>query len=201
SRAFRRARVPLAYSQGFHPQPKLSFALALSVGVEGLEELADVELASVMPPDELVARANGELPPGLRLLKAWEVSLKDPSLASQVVGAVYRLRVVGDGLAPVERERLISGEACRRFLAEPSIPVQVVRKERTVEIDAKPYILRFSPSGEWGTGWELTLKMGREGSIRPQAILEQFFAHWQNGLAKPLLEGLQVTRTTLLLAS
>jgi len=201
SRAFRRARIPLAYSQGFHPQPRLSLALALPVGIEGLEELADVELSSGIPPEELVVRANGELPPGLHLVKAWEVPLNAPSLASQVVGAVYRLQVEGDGLAPAERERLLSEEACRQFLARPSIPVQVFRKGRTLEIDAKPYLLHLSPSRDGGMGWELALKVGREGSVRPQAVLARFLADGQDGPAESLLERLHVVRTTLLLAS
>src|SRR5574337_1790772 len=54
-RALRRAGIAVAYSQGFNPQPKLSLALALPVGVEGRQELGDIELRAAMVPEELVA--------------------------------------------------------------------------------------------------------------------------------------------------
>lgn len=66
-RAFRRARLPLRMSQGFHPKPRLSFPAALALGVAGLDEVLEAELDSALPPHEIWQRLAAELPPGLEL--------------------------------------------------------------------------------------------------------------------------------------
>ena len=62
-RALRRAGAPLAYTHGFNPQPKISVAQALAVGVEGLRELGELQLIERMEPADLLARWNCQLPP------------------------------------------------------------------------------------------------------------------------------------------
>ncbi|MFN3476963.1 MAG: TIGR03936 family radical SAM-associated protein, partial [Candidatus Methylomirabilales bacterium] len=208
-RAMRRAGIPLAYSQGYHSKPRLAFALALPVGVEGVNELADVALAEPYAPEAFQELVNGELPPELQVLKAWEVPLLVPSLTSQVEGAVYRIFLSAFSLQPSAFS--FSEEVCRRFLEKASIPVQVVGKERVAEVDARPYIMDFRPlfNGE-GPGWELSLRVGKEGSIRPQAVFQRFLEESFNGSGRSpwfslgqnaSLEGLRIVRTTLLLRS
>ena len=207
-RAMKRARIPLAYSQGYHSKPKLAFALALPVGVEGVNELADVGLAEPLAPEEFRGWVNGELPPELQVLKAWEVPLSAPSLTSQVEGAVYQIWLP-DPRPPTPDPRPW-GEACQRFLEKASIPVQVVRKKQVIEVDARPHIVDFRTlfSGE-GLGWELSLRVGKEGSVRPQAVIQPFLEEAFDGGSRPpsfpsgqrLWEGLRIVRTTLLLNS
>ncbi|NIS63306.1 MAG: DUF2344 domain-containing protein, partial [Proteobacteria bacterium] len=64
-RAARRAHLPLLYSRGFHPLPKISFEGALSLGVESLAELADFELLEPIRGEIFMEKLNGELPEGL----------------------------------------------------------------------------------------------------------------------------------------
>ena len=66
-RAARRAHLPLAYSQGFHPLPKIRFEGALSLGMESLAELAEFELMEPMRADVFMEKLNGELPEGLEV--------------------------------------------------------------------------------------------------------------------------------------
>ena len=73
-RAAKRGGVALAYSQGFNPHPKLTFAAPLPLGAAGLEELAAFDLAEVVDPDDVMNRMNTGLPGGLRISQAWAVS-------------------------------------------------------------------------------------------------------------------------------
>lgn len=207
-RAMKRAGIPLAYSQGYHSKPKLAFALALPVGVEGVNELADVELAEPYSPEEFRERVNGELPLELQILKAWEIPLSAPSLTSQVEGAVYRVYVDADGFEASQLSTLIPPLSCEAFLAKASIPVQAMRKKQVVEVDARPHIVDFRPlfSGE-GPGWELSLRVGKEGGVRPQAVIQRFLEEVFDRGGRPpsfpsgqrLWERLHIVRTTLLL--
>ncbi len=79
-RAARRAHLPLAYSRGFHPLPKIRFQGALPLGVESLAELAEFELLEPMKAEVIMEKLNGELPEGL------EVSSLDSHSSSRGVG-------------------------------------------------------------------------------------------------------------------
>ena len=80
-RAIRRARLPLAYSQGFNPQARMHFAAALPVGFTGQAELIDVFLDAEVEPADFLARLAPALPAGIRLTGAEAVSRELPSLA------------------------------------------------------------------------------------------------------------------------
>ena len=95
-RAIRRARLPLAYTQGFNPQARLQFAAALPVGFTGEGEVADVFLNEALDPPEFLSRLAAALPPGIRPLRAEPVAREIPSLQSQVCGARYRVEVETD---------------------------------------------------------------------------------------------------------
>ena len=90
-RAFRRAQIPLAYSQGFNPHPLLSFAAALSVGDSSSAEWLEVRLDQPMDTEEFLKRANAMLPPGILLLSAEEAPEKMPTLSSLMAFAGYEV--------------------------------------------------------------------------------------------------------------
>jgi radical SAM-linked protein len=92
-RAFRRARIPLAYSQGFTPHPRISLAAPLAVGVTSEAELMDVWLSRWMPPQSLMMRVKSQLPCGFEIFDAWQVGLNIPSLQSCLAFAEYRVEV------------------------------------------------------------------------------------------------------------
>jgi radical SAM family uncharacterized protein/radical SAM-linked protein len=74
-RASRRADLPLAYSEGFHPMPRIIFAGALPVGVESLTEVVDLELGGRISSLEVMEKLNPMLPEGIRIIEADEVSV------------------------------------------------------------------------------------------------------------------------------
>ena len=201
SRALRRAQVPMAYSLGYNPQPKLSFALALPVGVEGLQELADIELRAVMAPEGLVERVNRHLTPELHLLRAWEIPLTAPSLTPSVREAAYHISLPLNGSGAAMKARLASPELCHEWLGRPSIPVSVQRKEKVVEIDARPLIIHLEPLPEEGGAlrWGLRLKTGQGIGVRPQAIMACLLKDVANGQVEGWETRLRVARTALVL--
>jgi hypothetical protein len=90
-RAFAAADVPVSFSQGFNPHPRLSFGPSLRTGWEGFDEYMDVLLES--PDTDLAPRCNGFLPEGLRILETGSVGERVPKLAADVTGARYEIIV------------------------------------------------------------------------------------------------------------
>jgi radical SAM-linked protein len=90
-RAFRRAGIPLAYSQGFTPHARISVAAPLAVGVTSEAELMDVWLNRWMPPQSFMMMVKRQLPSGFDILDVWEAGLNIPSLQSCLAFAEYRV--------------------------------------------------------------------------------------------------------------
>jgi len=96
-RACRRAGLPLAFSGGYHPMPRLANANALPIGQEGYGEVLDLELLKrpegPVTPDELRALLVEQLPPEISIRAIQEIGLRDPSATEAVYAAEYQLTV------------------------------------------------------------------------------------------------------------
>ena len=90
-RAIRRIGLPVLYSEGFNPRPRMSFAAALQIGVSSKAEHMDVFLASKFEPDELLKRASGAFPASMPLLAAGRF-LGGYSLPAKVRRASYTIK-------------------------------------------------------------------------------------------------------------
>ena len=103
-RAFRRAHLPLAFSKGFNPHPKLSFATALATGYTSTGEWIEVELDGEMTPEDFTERVNDALPKGMRFVSAFAADDGFQTLSKMLVAAKYLITLYTD--APVTAERL-----------------------------------------------------------------------------------------------
>ena len=92
-RALRRARLPIAYSQGFHAHPRLAFDAALPVGEATADSYVDLVLAQSVPIDEFRSRLSQQLPKGFGILGAVALDLRTPSLMSLASGVLYAVRI------------------------------------------------------------------------------------------------------------
>ncbi|MCC7203130.1 MAG: TIGR03960 family B12-binding radical SAM protein [Nitrospirae bacterium] len=90
-RAFRRACIPVLFSEGFHPHPKMSFGPALPVGVESICEYMDVELQLPVAPAEIRERTNERLPDGLKIISVKEIPVNSQSLNSFITHFAYEI--------------------------------------------------------------------------------------------------------------
>jgi radical SAM-linked protein len=133
-RAFRRAHLPLALSQGFHPHPRISLAAPLPVGVTSDAELMDVYLDEPVRPDELRARLTAQMAPGFEVLTAEPVAEELPSLQSLVRYAEY-LVTVETSLPQEAIER-----ATRVLLAKAELPWKHLRDGEERTYDLRPLI-------------------------------------------------------------
>ncbi len=93
-RALRRAGIPLVYSAGFNPRPRISIAAPLAVGVTGEAELMDVFITRRVSPHWFTAAVGHQLPSGIEILEVHPVAAGAPSLQSQVRYAQYQVVVV-----------------------------------------------------------------------------------------------------------
>lgn len=90
-RALRRARLPLAYTQGFSPHARLALGAPLAVGFEGERELLDAWMSPHVGPLEVIERLREGLPEGLSVVAVEEVPHEEPSLQSAITSATYEL--------------------------------------------------------------------------------------------------------------
>ena len=106
-RSLRRSGLPLVFSDGFHPLPRVSFHGALPVGVESLAETLDVELAEILAPAALVDALNRVLPPGIKIVEAVRLPKRLPPPRLEM--AVYQVESPEPVSSTATRRRGLSG--------------------------------------------------------------------------------------------
>jgi len=146
-RAFRRVRLPLAYTEGFSPRPRVSFGLALSTGHESVAEYLDLELGDgQLEIAALPASLSAALPVGIDVLAAAVIDDRAPSLQEDVTSCTWRVEVAG----PLEREGVAA--SVQRALAAESLVITRQRKGQPVTDDVRPAILAVQLVGVGPTG-------------------------------------------------
>ncbi len=119
--AFKRARIPIWYSQGFNPHPKMVFATTVSVGQESLCELLDIRITSPMSEEEFVSRLQNALTSEIHIIKAYEPCGKFTDLAY----AKYEITL----------ENELSEGELEEVLSKPIIITKMTKKgEKTEDI-------------------------------------------------------------------
>jgi radical SAM-linked protein len=168
-RAFRIERLPLAFTQGFAPRPKVSFGLALSVGHESDAEYLDFELVEPVPLDALARRLSGSLPEGIDVTGLAALADRAPSLQDSVTAVNYRVTVTRDGEPPRAEEvaAIVDGA-----LARSALPVTRSRKGRQVTDDLRPIVraMTIVDVADLGPVLDLELSTNPRGA-RPAEVL------------------------------
>jgi radical SAM-linked protein len=166
-RALRRARIPLAYSEGFSPHPRISLAAPLSVGVTGEGEFMDITLTRPVSPHWFMNTVNQQLPHGIEVLEVFPISPSVPSLQSQVRQAVYRVEVC---TAKPSHE---IGADVRRLLALEHLPWHHERDTGRRDYDLRALIEDIVVEGCAGGTCTLVMKLRCDegGSGRPEQVV------------------------------
>jgi radical SAM-linked protein len=136
SRAVGRARVPIRFSQGFHPHPKFSFATALSVGVESWAEYLDMEVDPGCDPEVVREALNSVLPEGLRIMEVVKIPRSSPSLAVITDSVLYRLTLPGSSLSDLAAR-------IDAFMALETFPLRREKKGKVVELDLRREVVEL----------------------------------------------------------
>ncbi|MCP3991789.1 MAG: DUF2344 domain-containing protein [Actinomycetia bacterium] len=164
-RALRKLQLPVAYTEGFSPRPKLSFGLALTVAYESEAEYLDVVLYEPVDLEELPAAFTNALPGGITVHAVIGLQRGTPSLQQAIVCCDWSIEVTGSPLADVSA-------AVGDIMASSELSVERVRKKKTTVADVRPAILHLEVVGPTGDGVELRTRLGTDlVSLRPAELV------------------------------
>ena len=179
-RAARRAELPLAYSQGFHPQPKMNMAAALPLGFSSRCEVMDMKLEQDIPLESLPTRLNSTLPSGLQVVNVEQVDERAPALQTQVVSAEYEVNLT----------EAIDGSELKRKVDSVIETESIPRERRGKTYDLRPLIEEVNLLSDGKIFMRLAAREGATG--RPEEVLDML------GIA---FEGTRIERTRLIFQS
>ena len=179
-RAARRAELPLAYSQGFHPQPKMNMAAALPLGFSSRCEVMDMKLEHDISLDNLATRLNGTLPAGLQVVEVQQVDERAPALQTQVAAAEYEVTLTES----------VDGSGLQRKIDSVIESESIPRERRGKTYDLRPLVETLSLLHNHKIFMRLAAREGATG--RPEEVLDVL------GIA---FEETRIERTRLLFQS
>ena len=161
-RALRRAAVPLRYSRGFNPKPKMSFGPALPVGVYSEAEYFEFETTARLDPRDAAERIGRALPVGIRLVGLCEVR-GGPGSADSWCAARYRVHLP-EGVDPEP--------AVQAFLARERVEVVRDRAGRRTTFDLRREVLDIEAAGPHALRFTVVVREGA-ASVRPGEVLAE----------------------------
>ena len=164
-RALRRADVPIAYSQGFSPHPRVSYAGAAPTGAASEAEYLEIAVTSRCDPAEVAHALDRALPPGLDIIEVVEASAG--SIGDRVAASEWEIRI------PKTAPEVVS-TAVRAFLDAPSVEVERPTKSGVKTLDARRSVVRLAVVGEYSDPPCAILKVVvRHGTptVRPDDVL------------------------------
>jgi radical SAM-linked protein len=200
-RAIRRARLPMAYSQGYHPKPRVSFGPALPVGVESVCEYMDLEIVGVQDPAGIATRLAAALPAGLDIQEAMRIDPRAPSISASMRAIHYAAEFPEEW----SQERL--AERVSAFDALPVVRVvratpkgsprnagENIAQGKAREIDLKDIVTHVAVEGTGRVAF--SLRVDPSGSAKPAEVLGAIFGEGSppRGV-KVLKEGVSFERT------
>ncbi len=159
-RAARRAELPLAYSQGFHPQPKMNIAAALPLGFSSRCEVLDMRLEHDIALDGLQEKLQQTLPTGIRVFAIESVDDRAPALQTQVESAEYEATLT----------EAVDGSELKRRIDSVMESESIIRERRGKTYDLRPLIEELKPLSNDKIFMRLTAKEGATG--RPEEVLD-----------------------------
>lgn len=166
-RAVRRARLPIALSQGFNPRPKMSLATALAVGVSSDAEYIEMELTEELPLKEILQRISLQMPSELPVIEIGTLPEKSPALMSLVFASLYRITLPQNDTNEIEKLQ----SALTALMAEKQLVLNYQNREgKTISQDLRPGVL----AAEWNAEQAVLLLKVETSSrlfVRPQHFL------------------------------
>jgi len=168
--AFRRSRLPIAFSKGHRPMPRFRFSPGLPVGCESECEVLDVDFTRPFHPDAVARALAEELPEGLSVVAARAVSRNGPPVEAELTGMRYRIELGeignGNGEAWID-ERLADFARSETFLVRK----RTGKGER--EVDARALVARLERID--ARHLEMDLRFDIAGSVKPSDVLATLF--------------------------
>lgn len=163
SRALRLSGLPVWYTEGFNPRVYMTFAMPLSLGVQGDRECMDIRLTSEVPFDEIVRRLKEKLPEDIRVFAAGEPEFPFEAIAF----AEYEMLLESENAAALE-------EKLRDLLSRETVTVIKHGKKGDKKMDIKPYFSGLTSQCVSRNQLKLFLRLpcSAAGSVNPSLLLE-----------------------------
>jgi radical SAM-linked protein len=175
-RCLRRAELPLAYSQGFTPHPKLAFAGPLPLGFTAENEVMDVTLDERVPIDAFTGRLSAQTTEDLEVTRAEEIPLSTPPPQAAVLWADYTVELPGVPFEAAERR-------VDEFLALPEFPWTEERHERSRTYDLRATVAGLTvAAGACGARLFMRLESTQQMTSRPEQVVSALFPGVESGL-------------------
>lgn len=168
-RALRRAQIAVAYSEGFHPHPQLSFGPALAVGLGSIDEYFDLDLMEEVEPETLVSRLNPALPSGLQVTAARRCKNHVKPLNAIINRAAYIIELAID-----PAQTAAAAAAFEELLNRGEILITRTNKNGTKTVNIRPWLhsLKTEIVTETKLQIRLTGEIGSSGNLRPEELLD-----------------------------
>lgn len=174
NRSFTRSNIPVKYSEGFNPHPKLSLGNPLPLGIESVCEYFDLELIEPISPQEFKNKLNEILPTGIEIVESYGIDEMTPSISSTMCKSEYEILV----------DTLNSGDEIdyyleiNELLGLKNIDIEKKKKKGkskiTTIVNIRPFIFKLSVENICGNTIRLnTIVMtGEQGNVKPIELLE-----------------------------
>ncbi len=162
-RAFTRAGLPVRYSEGYNPHPRVAFCPPLKVGMEGLNELLEINLARPVEEEPVTARLNEVMPRGIRVKDSVLLTPGTASLGRAIREAEYQVRLRGQ----IE----VTAEGIRSFLANPEVWVEYEKEGKIKAVDARNGVQELELDRVLGEDSSLWMFLSVTENGRPYEVL------------------------------
>ncbi len=180
-RALRRAAIPVKFSSGFHPKPKIAFADALPIGVESEQETFYMTICGPVDADAVRMSLNRELPEGLRIVDCRITALKSGPKRPPSEDYEVKLSVGG-----------FDAEALQRFFDAPAVEISRKSKSGTIKtIDLKTVIVKINRLSDDHLFLRLKNEPGR--LVRPEQVIRSIFGFSDDAAHRARILKLQQT--------
>ena len=162
-KAIKRAKLPVAYSEGFNPHQLLSFAVPLPLGMAGHAEILEVFLTHETSPDVVAATLSAQLPQGISIVDVAEVPAIGKSAAALVRNATYSI---------IFSQAINFDEIIQSVLKSDKIEINRRGKKGMVTVDIRPDIFDLQAQAASQHGLHTVLACGSERNLKPEVLAQ-----------------------------
>ncbi len=172
-RAFRRMELPLKFSQGFNPHPKISFAAPLAVGVSSEMEIVEVELTESIDTDKFIKDHHENVPAGLEFIRAREVE-GNGKLMALVESSEYLVEVRFNEDAS-EADVRAEKDGLEKLLSNEEIIIKKKSKKGKIrDLNIRPFVMeaRNVLAEKDRSIYRLVVATGSNGNLKPDVFID-----------------------------
>jgi len=178
-RAFRRAKIKLGYSLGYHPMPLIQYGPALGVGTVGCNELLDFDSPDKLDTREFLDRINSVLPPGFRFKSLIPLPAGAKSLIKEINRAEYSIPLDAEEIdAAVSRVRIapqdgadIHQQLIEAFLNRDSCVIERIRRDKKQIVDVRRYTKRLDLEVKDRRSLRVVIEITANGGAKPIEVI------------------------------